>query len=126
MSRPPAYKHVAAELRKKIAAGDYPVGETLPSMSKLREEYQVSSTVVRDALNELRREGLIEGQQGKGVYVLERPEATEPAPDDTRTIHERLDALTQAVLRLDERMSRLEQAAAQGTQAQTPTTPAAD
>lgn len=126
MSRPPAYKHVAAELRRKIATGSLPVGEALPSMSQLREMYQVSSTVVRDALNELRREGLVEGQQGKGVFVRKRPDSTEPAADDSRTIRERLDVLAQAVQQLDERMSRLERAVAQGAQAQPPTTQAVD
>lgn len=95
-------------------------------MSQLREMYQVSSTVVRDALNELRREGLVEGQQGKGVFVRKRPDSTEPAADDSRTIRERLDVLAQAVQQLDERMSRLERAVAQGAQAQPPTTQAVD
>lgn len=52
----------------------------MPSMAKLRETYGVSNTVVRDALNELRRDGLIVGQQGKGVFVSEADGAVRPLP----------------------------------------------
>lgn len=94
------------------------MGEKIPSMTQLREMYHVSNTVIRDALNELRRDGLIVGQQGKGVFVQDKPAANEATSDDARMIHERLDAITQTVRRLDERMTALEQAAAQDSTAQ--------
>jgi DNA-binding GntR family transcriptional regulator len=118
MSGTPAYLQVAADLRKQITSGSLPVGEKIPSMTQLRELYSVSNTVIRDALAELRREGLIIGQQGKGVFVQEKPNAGDTVSDDARMIHERLDAITQTVRRLDERMAALEQAAAQGSPAQ--------
>jgi GntR family transcriptional regulator len=87
-------------------------------MTQLRELYGVSNTVIRDALNELRREGLTVGQQGKGVFVREMPAADDKVSDEARMIHERLDAITKTVRRLDERMAALEQAAAQDSPAQ--------
>lgn len=69
MSGTPAYVQVAGDLRSQIARGDLPSGAKLPSNSELREHYSVSNTVIRDAINELRREGLVVGQQGKGVFV---------------------------------------------------------
>jgi GntR family transcriptional regulator len=118
MSGTPAYVQVAADLRAQIKSGSLPVGEKIPSMTQLRELYNVSNTVVRDALNELRREGLIVGQQGKGVFVQQKPDTSDAVSDETRVIHERLDAIMRTVRRLDERMTALEQGAAQDSQAQ--------
>ena len=114
LSGTPAYLQVAADLRAQITGGALPPGAQLPSMAQLRELYSVSNTVVRDALNELRRDGLVIGQQGKGVFV--RDTAAGPArpgralAGDLSGIMTRLDELADAVRVLDERMSRLEQA----------------
>jgi DNA-binding FadR family transcriptional regulator len=77
-------------------------------MAQLREIYGVSSTVVRDALKELRRDGLIVGQQGKGVFVTDAAGSADVNADSE--IMNRLQQLTETVRRLDERMTRLEQA----------------
>jgi GntR family transcriptional regulator len=104
----PAFQQVAAELRKQINSGALPPGSQLPSMAQLREMYGVSNTVVRDALNELRRDGLTIGQQGKGVFVRE---GGEPGEDSTANeIIQRLEDLTRIVREFDDRLSRLEQA----------------
>jgi DNA-binding GntR family transcriptional regulator len=103
----PAFVQVAADLRTKIENGTLATGAQLPSMTQLREMYEVSNTVVRDALNELRREGLIIGQQGKGVFV--RDAATSSATAGEGDIMQRLAELAAAVRQLDERMTRLEQ-----------------
>jgi GntR family transcriptional regulator len=118
MSGTPAYLQVAADLRTQITSGSLPVGKQIPSMAQLRELYDVSSTVIRDALNELRREGLIIGQQGKGVFVREQPQPSEAVSTEAAMIHERLDAITQTIRRLDERMAALEQAVDQDSPAQ--------
>ncbi len=116
LSGTPAYLQVAADLRKQIAGGALPVGAQLPSMAQLRQLYGVSNTVIRDALNELRREGLVVGQQGKGVFVRAGLAAAEAQVNggqlsrgDASVITRRLDELADAVRGLDERMSRLEQ-----------------
>ncbi|WP_214415629.1 GntR family transcriptional regulator [Sphaerisporangium fuscum] len=106
MSGTPAYVQVAADLRSQIEGGALPEGAQLPSMTQLRERYGVSSTVVRDALNELRREGLVVGQQGKGVFVRGRDTAsTAPAVE---VLARRLDELGEAVRGLERRLAVLE------------------
>ncbi len=105
----PMYLHVAAELRRAISAGTYPVGSELPSTAKLTETYDVSTTVVRAAVRELRDEGLVRGQPGKAVYVTAEPDGERA---DAGDLDERLRQLTDTVhsaLRdLDARVAALE------------------
>ncbi|GAA1394598.1 GntR family transcriptional regulator [Catellatospora coxensis] len=109
VSGTPAFQQVAADIRNQISSGSLPAGAQLPSMAQLKELYSVSSTVVRDALAELRREGLVVGQQGKGVFVRDRAAPGVASNDDDEIIG-RLDALAEAVRQLDARLARLEQA----------------
>ncbi|WP_020519399.1 winged helix-turn-helix domain-containing protein [Catelliglobosispora koreensis] len=46
-------------------------GERLPSHAQLREEFGVSITVVRQAIQWLKAAGLIEGVHGLGTFVVE-------------------------------------------------------
>ncbi|RGA04480.1 GntR family transcriptional regulator [Microbispora triticiradicis] len=107
MSGTPAYVQVAADLRSQIEKGVLPEGAQLPSMTRLREQYGVSNTVVRDALNELRREGLVVGQQGKGVFVRSRDAAL--AAPATEGLEGRLDELAETVRGLERRLTLLEE-----------------
>lgn len=58
-------------LRAQIEAGRYGPGDRLPSEARLTQEFEVSRTVVREAVAALRAEGLVEARQGAGVFVLE-------------------------------------------------------
>ncbi|MFE3175858.1 GntR family transcriptional regulator [Amycolatopsis sp. NPDC059090] len=70
----PAFRQVAADLREKIAAGQYAPGDQLPSERELVDVYSVSRPTVRDAVDVLRREGLVIAEHGRGVFV--RPPAS--------------------------------------------------
>src|SRR3546814_15200042 len=47
-------------------------GNKRPSEKQLGEHFSVSRSVVREALSQLKSEGLISSQQGRGVFVNER------------------------------------------------------
>ncbi|MGU3398485.1 FadR/GntR family transcriptional regulator [Brucellaceae bacterium D45D] len=68
---------VINELRQSIQSGAFGPGSKLPSEAQLTAQFGVSRTVVREAIAALRADGLVEGRQGSGVFVLEapRPEA---------------------------------------------------
>jgi DNA-binding GntR family transcriptional regulator len=71
------YRRLADELAAKITAGDegYRPGDRLPSIHKLAETNGVSPGTVQKALRILKDAGLVAGEQGWGVTVLERKTA---------------------------------------------------
>ncbi|WFG44150.1 winged helix-turn-helix domain-containing protein [Pseudonocardia alni] len=107
----PKYLQVADELRRAIRAGSYPVGSELPSTSQLTRTYEVSTTVVRAAVRELRQEGVVQGQPGKAVYVTAEPGET---PDDADRsdlavrLRELEDRTSTALAALEARVTELE------------------
>ncbi|MEH0842598.1 winged helix-turn-helix domain-containing protein [Micromonospora sp. CPCC 205711] len=68
----PFYERIANEIRDRITSGDLQPGDKLPSISELCTHYGVSTQVIRSAMLTLRAEGLVEGHQGRGVYVRDR------------------------------------------------------
>ncbi|WP_020657605.1 FadR/GntR family transcriptional regulator [Amycolatopsis benzoatilytica] len=70
---------VLAHLRHAIEHGEYAVGDKLPSEAALASEYQVSRSVVREALRALQALGLTESRTGRGTFVT----ATGPAENPT-------------------------------------------
>lgn len=65
-------QRIAQDIRDKIASGEYRPGDKLPSLRELTAIYGVSAEPVRSALLILQAEGLVEGHQGKGIYVNDR------------------------------------------------------
>src|SRR3546814_12468625 len=55
-----------------VCSSDLKPGNKLPSEKQLGEQFSVSRSVVREALSQLKSEGLISSQQGRGVFVNER------------------------------------------------------
>jgi GntR family transcriptional regulator len=63
------YREIASALRARITAGRYRPNDKLPSLADLVAEFGASAISVRRALRELAYEGLIHGEQGRGVFV---------------------------------------------------------
>lgn len=69
MPRETPYLQVADALRARIQAGEWAVGDKLPSRAKFAEEYGVGQSVAQRAMERLIIEGLLEGRAGSGTYV---------------------------------------------------------
>lgn len=65
----PLYLQIADDLRRDILRGIRAPGSALPSIAELVQRCETSTTTVRQAFNLLRSEGLVYGQQGKGMFV---------------------------------------------------------
>ena len=65
----PLHVSISEKLRQQIDQGTYPPGEKLPSEHQLMELFDVSRITVRQAIANLISQGLVQSQQGKGVFV---------------------------------------------------------
>ena len=65
----PLYQQLAQYLRAQIRQGTYALGAQLPTERDLMQRYEVSRNTVRQALDQLAREGLLERDQGRGTFV---------------------------------------------------------
>jgi GntR family transcriptional regulator len=69
----PAYQQIAAHLREAIYARELSPGDKLPTERELVERYGTAHGTVRQALEVLKREGLVVSAQGRGVFVRRQP-----------------------------------------------------
>lgn len=69
MSAAARYEEVADALRTGIQTGEWGIGARLPTEQDLIESYDTSRTTVRQAIQELRNEGLVQVRHGVGVFV---------------------------------------------------------
>lgn len=69
----PLVDALASVLRHRILSGELAAGSRLPSEAALSAEFEVSRTVVREAVSRLRAAGVVDTQQGRGSFVLEVP-----------------------------------------------------
>lgn len=65
---PPPWRQIADDLRRRIAAGEFP--GRLPGEKALSQAYEVALGTIRKALAQLRSEGLIATDKGWGSYVV--------------------------------------------------------
>lgn len=101
-------------LTERIATGRIKPGDKLPSEQELIEEFNVSRTVVREAISSLRAAGLVATQQGVGAFVLQAP--AEPFRIDESS----LDLLKEIISVLELRIALEAEAAALAAQRRRP------
>lgn len=68
----PLYRKVVDALRREIAAGRLAIGARLPSEEELCQRFGVSRHTVREALRQLREDGLVASRQGAGSTVVRK------------------------------------------------------
>lgn len=78
--RPP-YRQIAAMLRRAIESNRLPPGAKLPSEAELIEHFGVARMTARQAIQELRGEGLVIAEHGRGVFVRPMPPVRRLASD---------------------------------------------
>jgi len=85
----PLYEQVCELIETRIIEGDLRVGDKLPTEKEMAEIYQVSRTVIREAMKALKEKGWIDTRVAKGTFVVDN-------------VDKRVRASFDAVLRMDE------------------------
>ncbi|KOU30241.1 hypothetical protein ADK53_28980 [Streptomyces sp. WM6373] len=67
------YRRIASDLLRRIKAGEWAPGESLPSRVAMAIQYGVHEQTMRLAYVELRRTGILEGEQRQAVFVAHPP-----------------------------------------------------
>ncbi|MFD3955983.1 MULTISPECIES: GntR family transcriptional regulator [Streptomyces] len=68
-----AYRRIAADIRRRIRAGEWTVNQPLPSRREMADYYRVHEQTVRLAYDLLRRSGVLDGERGRHVTVAHPP-----------------------------------------------------
>ena len=68
-SHVPKYAQIADIFRQRIARGIWAQGLRLPANEDLAAEFGVSRVTIRQAVDLLARDGLIEARQGRGTFI---------------------------------------------------------
>lgn len=64
------HRQLLSELVERIEVGSIGIGDRLPSEANLVQDYGVSRTTARRALDELRRQGLVRREPGRGTFLV--------------------------------------------------------
>lgn len=65
----PTYLQITEQVKYAAAAGTLHSGDQLPSIRDLAEQLRINRNTVSKAYAELEHEGVVETQQGRGVFI---------------------------------------------------------
>ncbi|MFK3797168.1 FadR/GntR family transcriptional regulator [Pseudomonas sp. NPDC088444] len=69
-------ERVVAAIRAEIDAGRLPADARLPTEHQLSEQLNVSRSVVREAVSQLKADGVLVSQRGNGSFISKNPAGT--------------------------------------------------
>lgn len=69
------YIQLSTLFRRRIESGQWRVGQQIPTVEELSEEFGVARATIRQALGILEGEGLVSRYRAKGTFVNEAPQA---------------------------------------------------
>ncbi len=67
------YIQLATLFRRRIEAGIWSAGRRIPTVDELAAEYGVARATIRQALDQIEADGLIERHRAKGTFVRQAP-----------------------------------------------------
>jgi len=67
----PLYYQLKSFIQNQITTGVWKPGEQIPSEAELCQEFQISRTTIRQAINELVIQGKLKRTQGRGTFVTQ-------------------------------------------------------
>jgi GntR family transcriptional regulator len=111
------YERIAAALRDGILAGQYAPGDRLPRQRDLARAWKTTLPTVRQALEQLQRDGLLRVEHGVGTFVADLDRAYDPfaVASFTEALRERGLEVETRLVSVDTRAHSMDAAAALGT-----------
>jgi GntR family transcriptional regulator len=88
----PIFKQIVDQVRLAVATGKLVEGDPLPSVRALAERLLVNPNTIAKAFGELSREGIIDSQHGRGVFIA-KPRQVYTKSERLRRIEPLIDAL---------------------------------
>ncbi|ACA31703.1 FCD domain-containing protein [Histophilus somni] len=76
------YTKIGKILKEEISQGKYKIGDKLPTERNISERFEVSRTIVREAIVMLEVEKIIEVRKGSGIYVIKIPDLLQEEADN--------------------------------------------
>lgn len=73
-SRVPIYLQIVEQIKQKVLQGEIKLDDQLPTVRTMATELRVNFNTVARAYRVLDEAGLISTQQGRGTYILEKPD----------------------------------------------------
>ncbi len=80
----PIYRQLSLQITDAVASGRLRVGHQLPSQRELAERLVISPLSVKKAYEELKREGIVRTQPGRGTFVQATAAGVDPAAQRRR------------------------------------------
>jgi GntR family transcriptional regulator len=78
-SNVPPYVQLVEQVRQSLLNGTLRPGDRLPTVKEVVSSLAINPNTVLKAYRDLEREGLVEGRQGVGTFVLRRPDGPPPS-----------------------------------------------
>jgi len=108
----PVYESIALDLARRIADGEFAVGEKISGRTRLAGEYGVSPETVRKAIAMLRQFNIVAASQGKEVSILSAEQAAEfinhqSAMQSVYSLRQELEILQEKKKDLDEQFDEV-------------------
>ena len=94
------YEQIVQQIEESILKGALKPGDQLPAERELAEQFGVSRTAVREAVNALREKGLVEAYSGRAVHRFEH--VLDELADCRVDLRNRLGYFAQPFVREDE------------------------
>lgn len=96
----PLYQQVVEMLRAEILAGTFPIGSKLPTEDELTQRFSVSRHTIREALRQLRADGLVSSRQGAGT-TIERPSKARAYVHEVESINDLISYASSVAYKVD-------------------------
>jgi GntR family transcriptional regulator, transcriptional repressor for pyruvate dehydrogenase complex len=111
------YERVIAGILRMIKTQDLAEGSKLPTLPELQDQFDVSSTTVRKAVDDLKLRGVVQSRQGSGLFVRDPAKAAEVEADKDEELRnavnglrEEMRTLRSEVAEVREQLARLQPA----------------